>query len=113
MDVNDHGIELRNKAIGMLKAGLTLKKVSETLDISLRSVQRCSRWEKLGQSLSTNPGADAQKSFLAFPKSSYPRLCQRGKSTRFIARTLVNSGFSASYSTVHHYLRHSINVYPY
>ena len=39
MDVNDHGIELRNKAVGMLKAGLTLKKVSENLDISLQSVQ--------------------------------------------------------------------------
>ena len=77
MDVNDHGIELRNKAIGMLKAGLTLKKVSENLDISLQSVQRWSSREKLGQSLGTLPRSDAQKSFLAFPKSSYPRLCAR------------------------------------
>ena len=61
MDVNDHGIELRNKAVGMLKAGLTLKKVSETLDISLRSVQRRSRREKLGQSLGTLPRSGRPK----------------------------------------------------
>ena len=40
-------------------------------------------------------------------------LCKRGKSTRSIARTLVNSVFSASHSTVYRYFRHSIDVYPY
>ena len=61
MDVNDHGIELSNRAIRMLKAGLTLKKVSETLDISLRSVQRWSSREKLGQSLGTLPRSGRPK----------------------------------------------------
>ena len=114
MDVNDHGIKLRNKAIGMLKGGLTLKKVSETLDISLRSVQRRSSRETHGQSLGTLPRSGRPKILSRVSKIIISKiLCKRGKSTRSIARTLVNSGFSASHSTVHRYLRHSINVYPY
>ena len=114
MDVNDHGIELRNKAVGMLKAGLPLKKVSEILDISLRSVQRWSRREKLGQSLGTLPRSGRPKILSRVSKIIISKtLCKKGKSTRSIARILVNSGFSASHSTVYRYLRHSIDVYPY
>ena len=38
---------------------------------------------------------------------------KRGKSTRLIARNLVNSGYSASYLTVYRNLKDTINVYPY
>ena len=65
MDVNDHGIEVRSKAIEMLKAGLTMKIIAEKLDVSLRSVQRWSRRDILGQSMETSPETDAQKSSLA------------------------------------------------
>ena len=114
MDVNDHGIELRNKAIGMLKAGLTLKKVSESLNVSIRSVQRWSRREKLRQTLGTLPRSGRPKILSRVPKIIISKtLCKRSKSTRSIARNLVSSGYPASHSTVYRYLRHSINVYPY
>ena len=107
MDVNDHGIEVRSKAIGMLKAGLTMKIVAEKLDVSLRSVQRWSRRDILGKSMETLPRNGRPKIL------SRKTLGKRGKSTRTIARNLVNSGYTASHSTVHRYLRNSINVYPY
>ena len=77
MDVNDHGIEVRSKAIGMLKAGLTMKIVSEKLEVSLRSVQRRSRRDILGKSMEHCPETDAQKSSLASLKSSFLKLWRK------------------------------------
>ena len=114
MFVNDHGIEVRSKAIGMLKAGLTMKIVAEKLDVSLRSVQRWSRRDILGKSMETLPRNGRPKILSRIPKIIISKtLGKRGKSTRTIARNLVNSGYTASHSTVHRYLRNSINVYPY
>ena len=114
MDVNDHGIEVRSKAIGMLKAGLTMKIVAEKLDVSLRSVQRWSRRDILGKSMETLPRNGRPKILSCIPKIIISKtLGKRGKSTRTIACNLVNSGYTASHSTVNRYLRNSINVYPY
>ena len=61
MDVNDHGNELSSRDIGMLRAGLTMKKVSERLNVSLRSVQRWSHRDKLEQTLGTLPRSGRPK----------------------------------------------------
>ena len=114
MDVNDHGNELRSRTIGMLRAGLTMKKVSERQNVSLRSVQRWSHRDKLGQTLGTLPGSERPKVLSRVPKIIISKtLGERGKSTRLIARNLVNSGYSVSHSTVYRYLKDTINVYPY
>ena len=81
MDVNDHGNELRNRAIGMLRAGLTMKIVCERLNVSLRSVQRWSLRDKLGQTLGTLPRSGRPKVIKKKKKSSSRRLGKRGKST--------------------------------
>ena len=102
MDVNDHGNELRSRVIGMLRAGLTMKKVSERINVSLRSVQIWSHRDKLGQTLGTLARSGRPKSSPESQKSSFRRLwAKEGKSTRLIARNLVNSGYSASHSTVY------------
>ena len=114
MDVNDHGNELRSRAIGMLRAGLTMKKVSERLNVSLRSVQRWSHRYKLGQTLGTLPRSGRPKVLSRVPKIMISKTFgKRGKFTRLIARNLVNSGYSASHLTVYRNLKDTINVYPY
>ena len=68
MDVNDHSIEVRSKAIGMFKAGLTMKIVAEKLNVSFRSVQRLSRLDILGQSMETLPRNGRPKILSRIPK---------------------------------------------
>ena len=48
MNVQDYGIKVRSEAIGMLKAGLAQKDVASRFQVSLRSIERWWRNEKLG-----------------------------------------------------------------
>ena len=50
MNVQDYGIKVRSEAIGMLKAGLAQKDVASRFQVSLRSIERWWRNEKLGKS---------------------------------------------------------------
>ena len=53
MNVGDHGIAVRSKAIGMLEAGVTQKDVALRLGAGLRSIKRWWAAAKHGQSLET------------------------------------------------------------
>ena len=53
MNVQDYGIKVRSEAIGMLKAGLAQKDVASRFQVSLRSIERWWRNEKLGKSQET------------------------------------------------------------
>ena len=84
----------------MLRAGLTMKKVSERLNVSLKSVQRWSHRDKLEQTLGTLPRSGRLKVLSRVPETIISKtLGKIGKSTRLIARNLINSGYSASLLT--------------
>ncbi|KAI6648720.1 Arylsulfatase B-like [Oopsacas minuta] len=56
MNVGDHGVELRSKAIGMLEGDITQKEVATRLSVGVRSVRRWWSQHKCGQIPSENYG---------------------------------------------------------
>ena len=61
MNVGDHGIAVRSRAIGMLKAGLTQKKVALDLGVGLRSVRRWWAANKQGSTMATKSRSGCPK----------------------------------------------------
>ena len=53
MDVNDHGLELRSQAIGMVVTGMTQKEVAQTLNVSECSIRRWYSIHNSGKTLET------------------------------------------------------------
>ena len=53
MNLRHHGLEIRNQAIGMLNTGMTQNHVATKLQVSLRSIERWWRKQKLGKSQKT------------------------------------------------------------
>ena len=51
MNVGDHGIAVRSKAIGLLEAGVQQRDVALRLSVGLRSIKRWWAASKRGQSL--------------------------------------------------------------
>ena len=45
MEVKNHGLAVHSRAIGMIQAGMTQKKVATELHVSLRSIERW--WREL------------------------------------------------------------------
>ncbi|KAI6650046.1 hypothetical protein LOD99_6261 [Oopsacas minuta] len=55
MNVCDHGVELRSKAIGKLEGDITQKEVAKLLDVGIRSVRRWWSQHKCGETMETKP----------------------------------------------------------
>ncbi|KAI6650121.1 hypothetical protein LOD99_6203 [Oopsacas minuta] len=55
MNVGDHGVELRSKAIGMLEGGITQKEVAIRLNVGVRTVRRWWSQHKGGETMETKP----------------------------------------------------------
>ena len=55
MDVRDHGILIRYRAIGMLEGGTMQKEVAKCLGVSVPSVKRWWSSHKQGNSMMTKP----------------------------------------------------------
>ena len=110
-DVKNHGLAVRSRAIGMIQGGMTQKSVATELHVSLRSVERWWRAEKLGKSQETKPRCGRPKLLNRVPKIIITKsLGNRGKSTREIARKLNNKGYCISHTAVHRYLRSDLGV---
>ena len=105
MDVKNHGLAVRSRAIGMIQGGITQKSVATELHVNLRSVERWWRAEKLRKSQETKLRFGRPK-LLIITKS----LGNRGKSTREIARKLNNKGYCISHTAVYRYLRSDLGV---
>ena len=111
MDVKNHGLAVRSRAIGMIQAGMTQKEVATELHVSLRSIERWWKADKLGKSQETKPRCGRPKLLNRVSKIIITKsLRKRGKSTREIARKLTNKGYFISHTAVHRYLRSDLGV---
>ena len=114
MNVQDYGIKVRSEAIGMLKAGLAQKDVASRFQVSLRSIERWWRNEKLGKSQETKsrPGRKStiQKAAKIIISKSLGKRC---KSTRILAEIVSRRGYPISHSTVHRHLRDNLGMKSY
>ena len=71
MDVKNHGLAVRLRAIGMIQAGMTQKKVATELHVSLRSIERWWKADKLGKSQETKPRCGRPKLRCGRPKITF------------------------------------------
>ena len=109
--VKEHPLSSRNRAIGMLEAGLTQKKCAKIIGADISTVRRWWCRYKKGESLQNKGGRG--------PKSSIPRvvkiilaksISKRNQSTRKLAKRITASGFPITHGTVHSYLRKNLHV---
>ena len=68
MDVKNHALAVRSRAIGMIQCGMTQKSVAIELHVSLRSVERWWKAEKLRKSQETKPRCGRPKLLNRVPK---------------------------------------------
>ncbi|KAI6647013.1 hypothetical protein LOD99_9012 [Oopsacas minuta] len=105
MNVKDHGLEIRNQAIGMLNTGMTQKDVAIKLQVSLRSIKRwwCKQKARKISKTVAHPGRNSsvQKAAKIIISKS---LGKRYKSTRKLADIVTSRDYLISHSTVHRYL---------
>ena len=111
MNVGDHGIAVRSKAIGMLEAGVSQKDVALRLGAGLRSIKRWWAAAKCGQSLETKARSGRPKTLNRAAKIVIAKsLEKRRHSTRNIAKSLAEKGYSASSSTVYRHLTKNLGA---
>ena len=114
MNVGDHGIELRSKAIGMVEGGLTQKQTADRLGIGERSVRRWWSFHKSGETMATKPRSGRPKilnrvSRIVIKKS----LGKRRQSTRKLAKRLTIKGNPISHMTVQCHLTQNLDARAY
>ena len=61
MDAKSNPSEIRNRAVGILLAGITQKKVSNDVGVSIRTIKRWRLKYRKGESLEHRPGARPPK----------------------------------------------------
>ena len=112
--VTEYTIDVRNRAIGMILAGMSQTKVSHALKINLRTIQRWWALSKKGKSLSNKPGRGRKKSLSKAAKIIIAKsLSKPHKSTRILTQDLRRRDIvSVSHFTVLNYLK-SLRATPY
>ena len=87
MDVNDHGLELRSQAIGMVVAGMTQKEVAQTFNVSERSIRRWYSIHNSGKTLETKARSGRPPKFHLVAKIGIAKsVTKRRQSTRKLAK---------------------------
>ena len=90
MNVGDHRIAVRSKAIGLLEAGVQQRDVALRLSVGLRSIKRWWAASKRGQSLETKARSGRPKILNRVAKIVIAKtLEKRRHSTRKIAKSLA------------------------
>lgn len=106
-----HSLETRAEAVGMIKAGKTIKDVSKAMDIAYRTIQNWWARSKKGESLKTKqrcgrPKILSKRAKIIIAKS----VGKRRQSTRKLAKRLTGKGDRCSKNTVHRYLKNSLGL---
>ncbi|KAI6652929.1 hypothetical protein LOD99_4006 [Oopsacas minuta] len=114
MNVGDHGVELRSKAIGMLEGGITQKEVATRLNVGVISVRRWWSQHKCGETMKTKPRSGRPQilkrvSRIVIKKS----LGKRRQSTRKLSRRLSIRGNPISHMTIQRHLAQRLDARPY
>ena len=104
--VTEYTIDVRNRAIGMILAGMSQTMVSHALKINLRTIQRWWALSKSGKSLSNKPGRGRKNSLSKVAKIIIAKsLSKPHKSTRILTQDLRRRDIVAvSHVTVLNYL---------
>ncbi|KAI6651151.1 hypothetical protein LOD99_5502 [Oopsacas minuta] len=113
MNVGDHGVEVRSKAIGMLEGGITQKEVARRLNVGVRSVRRWWSQRKCGETMETKPRSGRPQilkrvSRIVIKKS----LGKRRQSARKLSRRLSIRGNPISHMTIQLHLAQKLDARP-
>ena len=101
----NHSLETRGRAIGMVLAGLTTRKVSENLGVSQSAVVKWMKKNRQGLSLKDKPKSGRPKRLDKVSKIVLAKsLTKKRQSTRKLATRLTAAGHQVSKATVHRYL---------
>lgn len=98
-------MSLRGKAVGMVTAGQTVRKVADEIGVHYSTVSRWCSKHKAGEPLSDKkrcgrPSVQTKVSKIVLSKS----LTKKRQSTRKLARRLTANGHPMTHMTVHNYL---------
>ena len=114
MDVNDHGLELRSQAIGMVVAGMTQKEVAQTINVSERSIRRWYSIHNSGKTLETKARSGRPPKFHRVAKIVIAKsVTKRRQSTRKLAKRITSMGYPITHTTVRRYLANSLGFKSY
>ena len=83
MDVNDHGLELRSRAIGMVTVEMSQKEVARSLNVNERSNRRWYKAHKSGETLETKERSGSPPKFHRVAKIIIAR-CQIARQKKAI-----------------------------
>ncbi|KAI6659912.1 hypothetical protein LOD99_14252 [Oopsacas minuta] len=111
MNVGDHGVELRSKAIWMLEGDITQKEVATRLNVGAISVRRWWSQHKCGETMETKPRSGRPQilkrvSRIVIKKS----LGKRRQSTRKLSRRLSIRGNPISHMTIQRHLAQRLDA---
>ena len=105
---------LRFKAITMLEAGFTQKKVARQLGKTLKTVNNWWRRSKRGKSLDDKPRSGRLSSITRVAKIIISKsVGKRHQSTRKLAKRLTALGHQTSKTAVHRYLKENLGLKSY
>ena len=105
-----YSLSLKNKAVGMMEAGISPVQVSRTLGMSTRTLRLWKERVRAGKSLEIKPGNGTHSKS---QNGSFKIAEKRGQKTRKLAAKLTRSGYPVSRQSVHRYLSKNLNVKPY
>uniref|UniRef100_A0A0K2UNC7 Uncharacterized protein n=1 Tax=Lepeophtheirus salmonis TaxID=72036 RepID=A0A0K2UNC7_LEPSM len=111
--VREHSLETRPKAVGMIEGGSSQRDIPKWLQIPLRTIDNWCKKRKDGQTLANQKGRGRKKKISKVLKLVISKsLTKKRQSTRKLAARLTSKGYPLSKSSVHNYLRHSLNALP-
>ena len=114
MNVKIRPSDVRNRAVGMLQAGITQVNVATEFGKSIRTIKRWWLKQKRGESLEHRQGAGRPKSLCRASKIAIAKsLGKRRQSTRSLARRITASGNPVSKDTIHRHLTSVVKANPY
>ena len=112
--VKEYSLEDKNKAMGLLMAGKTLKEISKEMGMAISTLKLWKKKFKRGESLKKKPGQGRPTVVSRVPNIIISKsINKRGQSTRKLAKRLTRSGYSMSHQTVYNHLKKSRKLHAY
>ena len=106
-----HSLEVRAEAVGMVRAGMTIRQVARDRGIPYRTVQNWVSRKRSGESLETKGGKGRKKILSRKAKIVIAKsVGKRHQSTRKLAKRLSAVGEGCSKDTVQRYLQNNLGV---
>ena len=112
--VKEYSLEDKNKAMGLLMAGKTLKEISKEIGMAISTLKLWKKKFKRGESLKKKPGQGRPTVVSRVPNIIISKsINKRGQSTRKLAKRLTRSGYPMSHQTVYNHLKKSRKLHAY